>query len=80
MIDQLPGGPRSVTEFNYRISDHDRAHVFVGLSTTPTRARSTRIVKHFQGHGFAALDLTHDDMAKEHLRHMVGGAFAPGAG
>ncbi len=37
---------------------------------------STRIVEHFQGHGFAALDLTHDDMAKEHLRHMVGGASA----
>ncbi len=75
LIDLLPGGPRSVTEFNYRISDHDRAHVFVGLSTTAP-GESTRIVEHFQGHGFAALDLTHDDMAKEHLRHMVGGASA----
>ena len=75
LIDLLPGGPRSVTEFNYRIRDHDRAHVFVGLSTTAP-GESTRIVEHFQGHGFAALDLTHDDMAKEHLRHMVGGASA----
>ena len=55
LIDLLPGGPRSVTEFNYRISDHDRAHVFVGLSTTAP-GESTRIVEHFQGHGFAALD------------------------
>lgn len=72
LIDQLPGGPRSVTEFNYRISHQRNAHVFVGLSTS-SRGESGTIVQHFQGHGFAALDLTHDDMAKEHLRHMVGG-------
>lgn len=75
LIDLLPGGPRSVTEFNYRISDQTRAHVFVGLSTSAP-GESTEIVEHFQTHGFAALDLTHDDMAKEHLRHMVGGASA----
>lgn len=72
LIDQLPGGPRSVTEFNYRISHQRNAHVFVGLSTS-SRGESGTIVQHFQSNGFAALDLTHDDMAKEHLRHMVGG-------
>ncbi len=65
-------GPRAVTEFNYRISDAKEAHVFVGLTTTK-RAESAQLTKHFQRHGFAALDLTHDDLAKEHVRHMVGG-------
>lgn len=72
LINQLPGGPRSVTEFNYRISHQRNAHVFVGLSTA-SRGESHAIVEHFQSQGFAALDLTHDDLAKEHLRHMVGG-------
>ncbi len=65
-------GPRAVTEFNYRISDAKEAHVFVGLTTTK-RAESAQLTKHFQRHGFAALDLTHDELAKEHVRHMVGG-------
>ncbi len=65
-------GPRSVTEFNYRISDAHQAHVFVGLSTQ-RRGESAEIAATFERHGFATLDLTHDELAKEHLRHMVGG-------
>ncbi|HET7867892.1 MAG TPA: threonine ammonia-lyase, biosynthetic, partial [Burkholderiaceae bacterium] len=65
-------GPRSVTEFNYRISDQQQAHIFVGL-TTRGHGESPRIAAHFQKHGFAALDLTHDELAKEHVRHLVGG-------
>lgn len=72
LIGNLPGGPRNVTEFNYRISDERRAHVFVGL-TTHGRGESTRIAANFTRHGFEALDLTHDELAKEHIRHMVGG-------
>ncbi|MFZ3220628.1 MAG: threonine ammonia-lyase, biosynthetic [Rhodoferax sp.] len=72
LIDQLPGGPRSVTEFNYRISDGAKAHVFVGL-TTHGKGESQKIAKHFSKHRFATLDLTHDELAKEHIRHMVGG-------
>jgi len=73
LVGELPGSsPRSVTEFNYRISDAARAHVFVGL-TTSTRGESTTIASIFGAHGFDALDLTHDDLAKEHIRHMVGG-------
>jgi threonine dehydratase len=68
-------GPRAVTEFNYRISDPVQAHVFVGLSTT-RRAESTKLAKHFKSHGFDALDLTGDELAKEHVRHMVGGRTA----
>ena len=72
LIGDLPGGPRNVTEFNYRISDAHQAHVFVGL-TTHGKGESPKIVSNFKRHGFEALDLTHDDLAKEHIRHMVGG-------
>ncbi len=72
LIGTLPGGARNVTEFNYRISDAARAHVFVGL-TTHGKGESAKIAANFTRHGFEALDLTHDDLAKEHIRHMVGG-------
>ena len=65
-------GPRSVTEFNYRISDKDVAHVFVGLATR-SRDESARIARNFVRHGFETLDLTDDELAKQHLRHLVGG-------
>jgi threonine dehydratase len=72
LIGTLPGGPRNVTEFNYRISDSQQAHVFVGL-TTHAKGESPKIAANFGKHGFATLDLTHDELAKEHVRHMVGG-------
>ena len=72
LIGNLPGGPRNVTEFNYRISDAAQAHVFVGL-TTHGKGESSKIAANFSRHRFAALDLTHDELAKEHIRHMVGG-------
>ena len=75
LIGSLPGGPRNVTEFNYRISDDQRAHVFVGM-TTSTKGESGKIAANFKRHGFATLDLTHDDLAQEHIRHMVGGHSA----
>ena len=72
LIGTLPGGPRNVTEFNYRLSDSAQAHVFVGLSTHG-KGESRKITANFGKHGFATLDLTHDELAKEHIRHMVGG-------
>jgi len=75
VIGTLPGGPRNVTEFNYRIGDATQAHVFVGL-TTHGKGESAKIATNFSRHGFEALDLTHDDLAKEHIRHMVGGRSA----
>ena len=75
LIGKLPGGPRSVTEFNYRINDNRVAHVFVGLSTS-SRGESRKIADQFTRDGFEALDLTHDELAKEHIRHMVGGHSA----
>ena len=68
-------GPRAVTEFNYRISDSKQAHVFVGLATA-NRDEPAKLAKHFIRHGFDTLNLTDDELAKEHLRHMVGGRSA----
>jgi threonine dehydratase len=65
-------GPRNVTEFNYRISDAAQAHIFVGVQLKE-RDESAKIAANFERHGFATLDLTHDELAKSHLRHMVGG-------
>ncbi|HWU98976.1 MAG TPA: threonine ammonia-lyase, biosynthetic [Oxalicibacterium sp.] len=65
-------GPRNVTEFNYRISDAKKAHVFVGIQI-PDRDEAVRITKNFDKHGFRTLDLTHDELAKAHIRHLVGG-------
>ncbi len=65
-------GPRSVTEFNYRISDAKIAHVFVGLSTQ-RRGESAEIAARFAAQGFPTVDLTHDELAKSHIRHLVGG-------
>jgi threonine dehydratase len=65
-------GPRAVTEFNYRISDERRAHVFVGIATTQ-RGEAAALADTFNRHGFQALDLTEGRTGQEHLRHMVGG-------
>ena len=75
LIGSLPGGPRNVTEFNYRMSDSDKAHVFLGLSTHG-KGESTKIAANFNKQKFKALDLSHDELAKEHIRHMVGGHSA----
>ena len=75
LVGTLPGGARNVTEFNYRISGAEKANVFVGL-TTQGKGESTRIAASFTRAGFEALDLTHDELAKEHIRHMVGGPSA----
>ena len=68
-------GPRSVTEFNYRIADADKAHVFVGIATQK-RAESLTLSKAFVKNGFDTVDLTDNELAKQHVRHMVGGRSA----
>jgi len=65
-------GEHDVTEFNYRIADERRAHVFVGIAIK-TRDESARLATAFTKKGFETLDLTHDELAKTHLRHMIGG-------
>ena len=65
-------GQRNVTEFNYRYHTEKEAHVFVGIQTVD-RKESVKLVKSLQKHGYPTLDLTDDEMAKNHVRHMVGG-------
>src|SRR5574343_178856 len=71
-------GNRNITEFNYRYHDAGEAHVFVGMQVA-NRAESTKLVDSLQKHGYPTLDLTDDEIAKNHLRHMVGG-HAPAVG
>ena len=68
-------GARAVTEFNYRISDQKKAHVFVGLQVA-SRDEPSTISKQFEKQGFHTIDLTQDELAKVHIRHLVGGKSA----
>ena len=65
-------GERSVTEFNYRIADASAAHIFVGVQIK-SRDESAAIAQAFEAHGFATVDLTDDELSKQHIRYMVGG-------
>jgi threonine dehydratase len=65
-------GNRNVTEFNYRIADSRQAHIFVGLSVHD-RADIAKLARTLNKHNFQTLDLTDDELAKLHVRHMVGG-------
>jgi len=65
-------GARNITEFNYRIADPKEAHVFVGVEVH-NRDETARIVKVLERGGLKTLDLSEDEMAKLHVRHMVGG-------
>jgi threonine dehydratase len=65
-------GARNITEFNYRIADPKDAHVFVGVEVH-SRDESAKIVKVLERKGLKTLDLSDDEMAKLHVRHMVGG-------
>lgn len=68
-------GERNVTEFNYRISDARQAHIFAGIQIAQ-RSEATVIAESFESAGFQTLDLTDDELAKLHLRHLVGGRSA----
>lgn len=65
-------GKRNLTEFNYRIADQREAHIFVGLQIQ-NRADALHMAQVFEASGLKTLDLTDDELAKMHLRHMVGG-------
>ncbi|HGI5920406.1 TPA: threonine ammonia-lyase, biosynthetic, partial [Yersinia enterocolitica] len=69
---ELLGG-RSVTEFNYRYADADNACIFVGVRLTRGYAERAEILAELQGKGYQVVDLSDDEMAKLHVRYMVGG-------
>lgn len=67
-------GRRSVTEFNYRYSDSRRANVFVGVQLSEGAKERQQIVDDLKSSSFEVEDLTDNEMAKLHIRHMVGGS------
>ncbi|HLD14866.1 MAG TPA: threonine ammonia-lyase, biosynthetic [Burkholderiales bacterium] len=70
-------GDHNVTEFNYRLADPKAAHIFVGLQIREAEKVSA-LVRTLRQHGYATLDMTDNEMAKLHIRHLVGGR-APNA-
>jgi len=66
-------GSRNITEFNYRYSPGDVARIFVGVSLSGKRTETTGIVDALRSGGYRVLDLSNNELAKLHLRHMVGG-------
>jgi threonine dehydratase len=65
-------GDRNITEFNYRLSARDMAHIFVGISVRDEQERH-RFREKLAEQGFDNHDLTENELAKTHIRHMVGG-------
>ncbi len=65
-------GRREVTEFNYRLSSRDRAHIFVGIATR-SRQDAAALAASLNASGHEAINLTDNELAKLHVRHMVGG-------
>ncbi len=65
-------GKRNVTEFNYRYADPEEAHIFVGVGIHD-RSEVEKLIAQLQAEGLPAIDLTDDELAKSHVRYMVGG-------
>ncbi|GJL71004.1 MAG: L-threonine dehydratase [Nitrosomonas sp.] len=65
-------GPKSITEFNYRYADPKEAHVFVGVSVR-NRDEALKLIQDLKKNGLATEDLSNNEMAKLHIRHLVGG-------
>ena len=66
-------GKRGITEFNYRYSDDSDAHVFVGLKVERGDVEKQEVLERLAAEGYPILDMTDNEVAKLHLRHMVGG-------
>jgi len=65
-------GERNITEFNYRLSGRDAAYIFVGISIDGDKEREA-FRERLTQHGFQNVDLTDNELAKTHVRYMVGG-------
>lgn len=66
-------GKRQITEFNYRYSSSKEAHIFVGVQTHPENDPRDLLVASLREKGFPIVDLTDNELAKLHIRHLVGG-------
>ncbi len=66
-------GKRQITEFNYRYHTGSEAHIFVGVQTHPETDPRSALLANLSAKGFPVVDLTDNEFAKLHIRHMVGG-------
>ena len=69
-------GRRGITEFNYRYSDSRKAHIFVGVELRHGADEHAELIENLTRLGFPLADLSDNEMAKLHVRHMVGGSAA----
>jgi threonine dehydratase len=66
-------GARNITEFNYREQGGERARIFVGLNLTRGAVERGEVVRMLADAGYPVVDMTDNEMAKLHVRHMIGG-------
>jgi threonine dehydratase len=66
-------GQRSITEFNYRYADPSRAHVYAGVELAEGDSERADLVERLRRDGYPVIDMTDNEVAKLHIRHMVGG-------
>ncbi len=69
-------GPRQITEFNYRYGDSKTAHVFAGLQLRHGADEKNALIENLRNKGYEVVDLSSDEVAKMHVRYMVGGHAA----
>ena len=66
-------GQRSITEFNYRYADPSRAHVYAGVELAEGDSERADLIERLRRDGYPVIDMTDNEVAKLHIRHMVGG-------
>ncbi|NIB42735.1 threonine ammonia-lyase, biosynthetic [Pseudomaricurvus alkylphenolicus] len=66
-------GKRNITEFNYRFADEHEARIFVGVQVSPDHNDRREMVQELRDKGYQVVDMTDNEAAKLHIRHMVGG-------
>lgn len=69
----------NISEFNYRLHQRNAAHVFVGVNVSG-EADKQKFMSKMDKHGYSYIDLSNDDLMKEHIRHMIGGPAPEAAG
>ncbi len=66
-------GQRTITEFNYRYADAAQAHVYAGVELSEGDSERQALVTQLRQEGYPVIDMTDNEVAKLHIRHMVGG-------
>ena len=66
-------GPRQITEFNYRYCSSDEAHIFVGVQLRHGVQEKNQLLENLGDKGYRVIDLSNDEVAKMHIRYMIGG-------